>query len=68
MYTLVFIWYFKVLSGYMSKNMVIHGTFLSEVLRWDTEYVVVIDMDKMFHVVHIFGVKWSLGSESVFKH
>lgn len=27
MYTLVFKWYFKLLSGYMSKNMVIHGTF-----------------------------------------
>jgi len=40
--------------------------FLSEVLRWDREFRV--DMDKMFHVVHIFGVKWPLGPGSVFKH
>lgn len=55
-------WYFKVLSWYM----VIHGTFLLVVLRWDTEFRV--DMDKMFHAFHIFSVKWSLGQGSVFKH
>lgn len=42
-----------------------HGTFLLVVLRWDTFRV---DMDKMFHIIHIFGVNWSLGPRSVFEH
>lgn len=45
-------WYLYGILWYMSKNMVIHGMFCT---KWCQDRTQKFNMDKLFHVFHIFG-------------